>query len=70
VNQYGNPYQQVPPQVPGLGSNFGGFINDPTAQMGFSMGKSALNAGTDYMEQNASTRNDLAPYGVTDCYHR
>lgn len=31
---------------------FGGFINDPTAQLGFQMGKSAMHAGQEYMEQN------------------
>jgi hypothetical protein len=29
-----------------------GFINDPTAQMGFQVGKSAVMAGHEYMEQN------------------
>lgn len=32
--------------------SFGGFINDPTAQLGFQMGKSAVDAGQQYMEQN------------------
>lgn len=27
-------------------------MNDPTAQMGFQVGKSAVMAGQDYMEQN------------------
>lgn len=27
-------------------------MNDPTAQMGYQVGKSALNAGQEYMEQN------------------
>lgn len=31
---------------------FGGFMNDPTAQMGFQIGKSAVDAGQQYMEQN------------------
>jgi len=31
---------------------FGGFINDPTAQMGFQIGKSAVDAGQQYVEQN------------------
>ena len=35
-----------------MGAGFGGFINDPTAQMGFQIGKSAVNAGQEYMEQN------------------
>ena len=33
---------------------FGGFINDSTAQMGFQVGKSAMMAGQEYMEQNVS----------------
>jgi hypothetical protein len=33
---------------------FGGFINDPTAQMGLQMGKTAVAAGQDYVEQNVS----------------
>ena len=32
--------------------NFGGFINDPTAQMGFQVGKSAVMAGQEYVEQH------------------
>lgn len=44
-------------QQPAMGGNyphpaFGGFINDPTAQMGFQVGKTAINAGQEYMEQN------------------
>ena len=31
---------------------FGGFMTDPTAQMGFQVGKSAVMAGQDYVEQN------------------
>ncbi|KAF2434774.1 YIF1-domain-containing protein [Tothia fuscella] len=31
---------------------FGGFMNDPTAQMGFQVGKTAVMAGQEYMEQN------------------
>ncbi|KAL1304838.1 hypothetical protein AAFC00_003764 [Neodothiora populina] len=31
---------------------FGGFINDPTAQMGLQVGKTAFDAGQQYMEQN------------------
>lgn len=40
---------------------FGGFMNDPTTQMGFQMGKSAVEAGQQYMEQNVRippTRQD------------
>lgn len=51
---YENPYQPAPAQG-GSGTfapNFGGFINDPTAQMGFQVGKTAMMAGQEYMEQN------------------
>lgn len=46
--------QQSPPQGQGDYAHpaFGGFINDPTAQMGFQMGKTAVEAGQQYMEQN------------------
>lgn len=52
----GNPYQPSPAQgasgsyAPGPG--FGGFMNEPTAQMGFQVGKSAMAAGQEYMESN------------------
>ena len=49
-----NPYQPAPAQG-GSGTyapGFGGFINDPTAQMGFQVGKTAMMAGQEYMEQN------------------
>ena len=36
---------------------FGGFINDPTAQMGFQVGKNAMMAGQEYVEQNVSLRH-------------
>lgn len=32
--------------------NFGGFVNDPTAQIGLQVGQKAFNAGQEYMEQN------------------
>lgn len=54
TSAYGNPYQPAPAQG-GSGTyapGFGGFINDPTAQMGFHMGKTAMAAGQEYMEQN------------------
>ena len=35
---------------------YGGFLNDQTAQMGFQVGKSAVMAGQEYMEQNVSGR--------------
>jgi hypothetical protein len=34
--------------------SFGGFMNDPTAQLGFQMGKTAMDAGQQYVEQNVS----------------
>jgi len=34
---------------------FGGFMNDATAQMGFQVGKNAVMAGQEYVEQNVST---------------
>ncbi|KAJ5376568.1 ER to Golgi transport protein Yif1 [Penicillium cosmopolitanum] len=56
---YGGPYQPSPAQGQAQGQQgqtydpgFGGFINDPTAQMGFQVGKSAMMAGQEYMEQN------------------
>ncbi|RDL36547.1 Uncharacterized protein BP5553_05899 [Venustampulla echinocandica] len=59
---YGSPYQphgQSQPQAQAQGGNnafgaYGGFINDPTAQMGFQVGQSALKHGTEYLEQNVS----------------
>ncbi|OJD20866.1 hypothetical protein ACJ73_07796 [Blastomyces percursus] len=51
---YGNPYQPAPAQG-GSGTfapGFGGFISDPTAHMGFQVGKSAVMAGQEYVEQN------------------
>ncbi|KAF2097969.1 YIF1-domain-containing protein, partial [Rhizodiscina lignyota] len=41
----GNPY---------MNQAFGGFMNDTTAQMGIQVGKSAMVAGQEYMEQNFS----------------
>ncbi|KAI9697402.1 MAG: hypothetical protein M1836_004680 [Candelina mexicana] len=50
---YGNPYQ---PQGGGgaeaVHPAFGGFMSDPTAQMGFQVGKSAVMAGQEYVESN------------------
>lgn len=31
---------------------FGGFINDPSAQLGLQMGQTAFNAGQQYIDQN------------------
>ncbi|KAF2155683.1 YIF1-domain-containing protein [Myriangium duriaei CBS 260.36] len=36
----------------GMHPAFGGFMNDSTAQMGFQVGKSAVMAGQEYVEQN------------------
>lgn len=50
-SNYGSPYNS---QIGGgtFAPAFGGFINEPTAQMGYQVGKTALNAGQEYMEQN------------------
>ena len=56
MSGYGNPYQPSPMQG-GSGTyapGFGGVMNDPTAQMGFQVGKTAVAAGQEYMEQNVS----------------
>ncbi|KAL8679844.1 MAG: hypothetical protein Q9186_003910 [Xanthomendoza sp. 1 TL-2023] len=52
-SHYGTPYNGQPGGG-GAGNfpAFGGFINDPTANMGYQVGKSALYAGQEYMEQN------------------
>jgi hypothetical protein len=39
-------------------------MNDPTAQMGFQIGKSAVDAGQQYMEQNVSS----ATYTLELCH--
>ncbi|KAI9848610.1 MAG: hypothetical protein M1838_000482 [Thelocarpon superellum] len=52
---YGNPYQpQAGPGGEGghMHPAYGNFLNDQTAQMGFQVGKSAVMAGQEYMEQN------------------
>ncbi|MCJ1300952.1 hypothetical protein MMC08_003751 [Hypocenomyce scalaris] len=54
---YGSPYggASMGQATSGGGSfapAFGGFVNDQTAQMGFQVGKSAVMAGQEYMEQN------------------
>lgn len=50
---YGYGVQQPAAASGGYGHPaFGGFINDPTAQMGFQVGKTALDAGQQYVEQN------------------
>ncbi|KAF1963200.1 YIF1-domain-containing protein [Byssothecium circinans] len=49
---YGQQGGQQPGGAYGISPAFGGFINDPTTQLGFQMGKSAVDAGQQYMEQN------------------
>jgi len=48
----GNSYMQQQQQPA-----FGGFMNDATAQMGFQVGKNAVMAGQEYVEQNVSTED-------------
>ena len=65
-SNYGSPYNG---QIGGGGAGggatfapaFGGFINDPTAQMGYQVGKTALNAGQEYMEQNVYSPRIFSP---------
>lgn len=44
----------MPQQQAGFGQHpaFGGFINDPSAQLGLQMGQTAFNAGQQYIDQN------------------
>merc|ERR1712225_223937 len=50
---YGNPYQpQAPPGAANAFGAYGNFMSDPTAQMGFQVGQTALKHGTEYVEQN------------------
>jgi hypothetical protein len=53
-NGYGAYAAQQQPQGGGFNTHpaFGGFMNDSTAQMGFQLGKTAVNAGNEYIEQN------------------
>lgn len=58
-NYGGSPYAGQmggPQQTQGGGGqfapNFGGFMNDHTAQMGFQVGQKAVMAGQEYMEQS------------------
>jgi hypothetical protein len=53
LNSYGNPFSSTGAGTGGA-AGFGGFINDPTAQMGFQVGKTAVMAGQEYMEQNVT----------------
>ena len=58
-NYAGSPYagqmggaQQGQTQGGQFAPNFGGFMNDQTAQMGFQVGQKAVMAGQEYMEQS------------------
>lgn len=53
VSSYGGMYNAQGSSGGGsFAPNFGGFMNDQTAQMGFQIGKSAVMAGQDYVDQN------------------
>lgn len=56
TNSYGNLYQPQSTQGASgaFGPGFGGFINDPTTQMGFQVGKGLAMASQDYVGQNVS----------------
>lgn len=58
-NGYGYGQQQQQQQQQGMYGlpAFGGFMNDSTAQMGFQVGKGAVMAGQEYVEQNVSFRS-------------
>jgi len=62
-HNYGNPYQPQGAQGTGGPSNafgaYGGFINDPTAQMGFQVGQTALKHGQELVEQNVGKLQPL-----------
>lgn len=61
----GNPYQPSPAQggaAGNYGPGFPGFMSDPTAQMGFQVGKSAMAAGQEYMEQNVCHPGKISVY--------
>ena len=53
---YGTPYGGHTSQAANGGGQFapafGGFMNDQTAQMGFQLGKGAVMAGQEYLDQN------------------
>jgi hypothetical protein len=55
---YGSQGGGMPQQGGGFGQHpaFGGFINDPSAQLGLQMGQTAFNAGQQYIDQNVSSR--------------
>lgn len=45
---------------------FGGFINDPSAQLGLQMGQTAFNAGQQYVDQHVSPHTHLVQLNITD----
>jgi hypothetical protein len=51
---YGNPYQPQAPQGASAFGPYGNFMTDPTAQMGFQVGQTALKHGSEYVEQNVT----------------
>lgn len=53
---YGNPYQPQAPQGASAFGAYGNIMSDPTAQMGIQVGQTALKHGTEYVEQNVSSR--------------
>ena len=62
-NYGGSPYagqmggaQQAQNQGGPFAPNFGGFMNDQTAQMGFQVGQKAVMAGQEYMEQSVGVQ--------------
>ena len=74
-SQYGYAAGQSPPQGQGQGQQgqagnymhpaFGGFMNDSTAQMGFQIGKSAVDAGQQYVEQNVCPVQSTPSHHIT-----
>ncbi len=55
---YGNPYQPQAPAGHNAFGAYGQFMTDPTAQMGFQVGQTALKHGTEYVEQNVPIASD------------
>lgn len=51
--------QQTQSQGGQFAPNFGGFMNDQTAQMGFQVGQKAVMAGQEYMEQSVGFRHPV-----------
>ncbi|KAG0651526.1 YIP1-interacting factor 1 [Hyphodiscus hymeniophilus] len=63
---YGNPYQPQAPQ--GAFGAYGGIINDPTAQMGFQVGQTALKHGTEYFNRYINVSALKHYFNVTNGY--